>query len=98
MGNYKHPGVLVTTEWVAKHIKEPKVILIEVDIDTSGYEKGHIENAVGWNWQSQLQDNVRRDVPGRREFEELCARSGVSNDSTVVLYGDHSNWFAAYAF
>ena len=97
MGNYKHPGVLVTTEWVAKHFKDPQVVVIEVDINTSSYEKGHIENAVGWNWQSQLQDKTRRDLPDQHEFEELCAQSGVSNDSTVVLYGDHSNWFAANA-
>jgi thiosulfate/3-mercaptopyruvate sulfurtransferase len=98
MGDYKHPEVLVTTDWVSQHLNDPKVRLIEVDVDTTAYEKGHIENAIGWNWQSQLQDNVRRDLLGQREFEELCSRSGVSNDSTVVLYGDNNNWFAAYAF
>jgi thiosulfate/3-mercaptopyruvate sulfurtransferase len=97
MGDYKHPEVLVTTDWVSQHIDDPKVRLIEVDVDTSAYDKGHIKNAVGWNWQSQLQDNVRRDLLGQREFEELCGKSGVSNDSTVVLYGDNNNWFAAYA-
>jgi len=97
MGDYKHPEVLVTTDWVAKHVDDPKIRLIEVDVDTSAYDKGHIKSAVGWNWQSQLQDNVRRDLLGQREFEELCGKSGISNDSTVVLYGDNNNWFAAYA-
>jgi thiosulfate/3-mercaptopyruvate sulfurtransferase len=97
MGDYKHPEVLVTTDWVSQHLNDPKVRLIEVDVDTSAYDKGHIENAIGWNWQSQLQDNVRRDLLGQREFEELCSKSGISNDSTIVLYGDNNNWFAAYA-
>lgn len=97
MSDYKHPEILVTTEWVARHFDDPKVRLIEVDVDTSAYDRAHIKNAVGWNWQSQLQDNVRRDLLGRREFDELCGRSGISNDSTVVLYGDNNNWFAAYA-
>lgn len=98
MGDYKHPEVLVTTDWVAQHSDDPKVRVVEVDVDTTAYEKGHIKNAAGWNWQSQLQDNVRRDLLGQREFEELCSKSGISNDSTVVLYGDNNNWFAAYAF
>ena len=97
MGDYKHPEVLVTTDWVAQHLADPKVRLIEVDVDTSAYDKEHIKNAVGWNWQSQLQDNVRRDVLGQGEFEELCGQSGILNDSTVILYGDNNNWFAAYA-
>lgn len=97
MADYKHPEVLVTTDWVSQHTHDPKVRLVEVDVDTSAYDKGHIENAAGWNWQSQLQDNVRRDLLGQREFEELCGKSGISNDSTVVLYGDNNNWFAAYA-
>ena len=97
MGNYKHPEVLVTTDWVSEHLNDLKVRLLEVDVDTSSYDKGHIQNAVGWNWQSQLQDNVRRDLLGQRQFEELCGKSGISNDTTVILYGDNNNWFAAYA-
>lgn len=97
MGDYKHPEVLVTTDWVSQHLNDPKVRLIEVDVDTSAYDKGHIANSVGWNWQSQLQDNVRRDLLSQHEFEALCAKSGISNDSTVILYGDNNNWFAAYA-
>src|SRR5438094_3181111 len=96
MANYKHPEVLVSTDWVAQHASEPQVRLVELDVDTSSYDKGHIQNAVGWNWQSQLQDNVRRDLLGPKQFEELCSQSGIANDTTVVLYGDNNNWFAAY--
>ena len=98
MGNYKRPEALVSTDWVSDHLSDPKVRLVEVDVDTSSYEKGHIQNAVAWNWQTQLQDNVRRDLLGQKQFEELCSKSGISNDTTVVLYGDNNNWFAAYAF
>jgi len=97
MSDYKHPEVLVSTDWVANHTDDPKVRLVEVDVDTSAYEKGHIKNAAGWNWTSQLQDNVRRDLLGQHEFEELLSASGISPDTTVVLYGDNNNWFAAYA-
>ncbi len=97
MGDYKHPEVLVSTEWVAEHADDPKVRLVEVDLDTTAYDKGHIKNAVGWNWQTQLQDNVRRDLLGKQQLEKLASDSGISNDSTVVLYGDNNNWFAAYA-
>jgi len=97
MGEYKHPEVLVSTEWVAAHTDDPNVRLVEVDVDTSAYEKGHIRNAVGWNWTSQLQDNVRRDLLGQRAFEDLATKSGITPDITVVLYGDNNNWFAAYA-
>ena len=97
MGDYKHPEVLVSTDWVAQHASDPKVRIIEVDVDTSAYEKGHIAGAAGWNWQTQLQDNVRRDLLGQRTLEDLLSKSGISNDTTVVLYGDNNNWFAAYA-
>ncbi|MCL5670154.1 MAG: sulfurtransferase [Acidobacteria bacterium] len=97
MTEYKHPEVLVTTDWIAQHTDDPKVRLVEVDVDTTAYEKGHIKNAVGWNWTSQLQDNVRRDLLGERQFEELCGHSGITNETTIVLYGDNNNWFAAYA-
>ena len=97
MGDYKHPEVLVSTDWVAQHLNDSKVRLVEVDVDTSAYEKGHIKNAVGWNWTTQLQDNVRRDLLGQRQFEELLSSSGVGNDTIVVFYGDNNNWFAAYA-
>ncbi len=97
MADYKHPEILVSTDWVAQHAADPEVRLVEVDVDTSSYDKGHIKNAVGWNWQTQLQDNVRRDLLGQKQFEDLCSKSGISNNLTVVLYGDNNNWFAAYA-
>ncbi len=98
MTDYKHPEVLVSTDWVAQHTDDPKVRLVEVDLDTSAYQKGHIKNAAGWNWTTQLNDNVRRDIPNARQFEELCNSAGTSNDPTLVLYGDNNNWFAGFAF
>lgn len=98
MAEYAHPEVLVSSEWVAGHLNDPKIRLVEVDVDTSAYDQGHIAGAVGWNWQTQLQDGLRRDLLDKPAWEELLGRSGVSNDTTVVLYGDNNNWFAAYAF
>jgi len=98
MADYKHPEVLVTTEWAAAHANDPKIRLVEVDVDSSAYDQGHIAGAVGWNWQSQLQDNVRRDLIDKAALEKLLSESGISNDTTVLLYGDNNNWFAAYAF
>jgi thiosulfate/3-mercaptopyruvate sulfurtransferase len=98
MSEYAHPEVLVSTEWVASHGNDPKIRLVEVDVDTSAYDQGHIAGAVGWNWQTQLQDGVRRDLITKEALEDLLSRSGVSNDTTVILYGDNNNWFAAYAF
>jgi thiosulfate/3-mercaptopyruvate sulfurtransferase len=97
MGNYSHPEVLVSTDWVAQHLNDPKVRLVEVDVDTSQYDQGHIQNAVAWNWQSQLCDNVRRDLLTKSDLEKLLGSSGIGNDTTVILYGDNNNWFAAYA-
>jgi thiosulfate/3-mercaptopyruvate sulfurtransferase len=98
MAEYKHPEVLVSTEWAAEHLNDRKVRFVEVDVDTSAYDQGHIPGAVGWNWQSQLQDNVRRDLIDKPTLEALLGQSGISNDTTVILYGDNNNWFAAYAF
>ena len=98
MTDYKHPEVLASTDWVAAHLDDPKVRLVEVDVDTSSYDKGHIKNATGWNWATQLNDRLRRDIPNQKMFEELCSASGIANDHTVILYGDHHNWFAAFAF
>jgi len=98
MSDYKHPEVLVTTEWAAEHLNDPKVRFVEVDVDTSAYDQGHIAGAVGWNWQTQLQDNVRRDLIEKAALEKLLSDSGISNDATIILYGDNNNWFAAYAF
>lgn len=90
--------VLVSTEWVANNLSDSKVKLIEVDVDTTAYDEGHVEGAVGFNWTSQLQDQLRRDIAGKGDIEKLLSEAGVSNDDTVVLYGDNNNWFAAYAF
>jgi len=98
MAEYAHPEMLVSTEWIEEHLKDSDNLrLVEVDVDTSLYEQGHIPGAVGWNWQSQLQDQVRRDVLNQDDFEQLMSKSGISKDSTVILYGDNNNWFAAYA-
>jgi thiosulfate/3-mercaptopyruvate sulfurtransferase len=97
MSEYAHPEVLVSTQWVADYLSDPKVRLIEVDVDTTAYDQGHIAGAVGFNWQTQLQDNVRRDLIDKPTLEKLLGQSGVSNDTTVVLYGDNNNWFASYA-
>jgi len=98
MSDYRHPEVLVSTAWAADHLNDPNVRLVEVDVDTSSFELGHIPGAVGWNWQTQLQDLVRRDLIDKSTLEALLSQSGISNDTTVVLYGDNNNWFAAYAF
>ncbi|MEO6910112.1 MAG: sulfurtransferase [Edaphobacter sp.] len=97
MSDYKHPEVLVSTEWAAEHLNDPKIRLVEVDVDTTSYAEGHIPGAVGWNWQTQLQDNVRRDLIEKSALEDLLGKSGISNDTTILLYGDNNNWFAAYA-
>jgi len=97
MSEYAHPEVLVSTQWVADHASDPNVRLVEVDVDTTAYDQGHIAGAVGWNWQSQLQDNIRRDLIDKAAFERLLGHSGISADTTVILYGDNNNWFASYA-
>jgi len=98
MTTYAHPEVLVTTSWLAGHLHDPKLRLVEVDVDTSAYDQGHIPGAIAWNWTRQLADQVRRDILSQAEFESLLANSGISNDATLVLYGDNNNWFAAWAF
>jgi len=98
MTEYARPETLVSTDWVAEHREDDGVRLVEVDVDTSAYDEGHIPGAVGFNWQSQLQDPTVRDIPDQEDFEELCSRAGISDDTTVVFYGDNNNWFAAYAF
>jgi thiosulfate/3-mercaptopyruvate sulfurtransferase len=97
-GNYANPEALVSTEWVAAHLDDPNVRLVEVDVDTTAYEQGHIRNAVGWNWQKQLGDPIRRDIPSKEAWEELLSASGIGNDTKIVFYGDNNNWFAAFAY
>lgn len=89
---------LVSTQWVEEHLDDPKVVLIEVDEDTTAYDKGHIKGAIKLDWTTDLQDQVRRDFVNKAQFEALLSDRGVGNDDTVVLYGGNNNWFAAYAY
>lgn len=98
MSEYKHPEVLVSTDWAAQNLNSPNTRFVEVDVDTTAYDQGHLPGAVGWNWQTQLQDGIRRDLIDKATLEKLLGASGISNDTTVILYGDNNNWFAAYAF
>lgn len=98
MATYAHPETLVETDWVAAHASDPNVRVVEVDVDTSAYEQGHVPGAIAWNWTTQLCDTVRRDIIPKDQFERLMAESGVGNGTTVILYGDNNNWFAAWAF
>ncbi len=90
--------VLVDADWVEAHGSDPGVVLVEVDEDTSAYNKGHIRNAVKIDWKADLQDPVRRDFVDKAGFEALLSGRGISSDDTVVLYGGNNNWFAAYAY
>jgi thiosulfate/3-mercaptopyruvate sulfurtransferase len=98
MSNYANPEVLVSTDWVAQHKTDPKVVIVEVDVDTKAYDEGHVPGALGWNWQTQLCDTVQRDIIPQDEVEKLMRASGISSETTLVLYGDNNNWFAAWAF
>src|SRR5579875_1054987 len=89
---------LVDADWVQAHAGDPGVVLVEVDEDTSAYDKGHIRHAVKIDWKKDLQDPVRRDFVDRAGFEALMSAKGIANDDTVVLYGGNNNWFAAYAY
>jgi thiosulfate/3-mercaptopyruvate sulfurtransferase len=97
-GSYARPDTLVSTGWVADHLNDPKIRIVEVDVDTSAYQQGHICCAVGWNWNTQLCDTQVRDIIPRDKLEALLGASGIGNDTTVILYGDNNNWFAAWAF
>ncbi len=90
--------VLVDADWVEAHLDDPTVVLVEVDEDTSAYDKNHIRGAVRIDWKDDLQDSVRRDFVTKAQFEALLSRKGISNDDTVVLYGGNNNWFASYAY
>jgi thiosulfate/3-mercaptopyruvate sulfurtransferase len=98
MSKYANPDVLVTTEWVANHLNDANLRFVEIDVDTSAYDQGHIPGAVGWNWQTQLQDTLRRDLADQRSFSQLAGSAGITPDTTVILYGDNNNWFAAWGF
>ncbi|MHB1908486.1 MAG: sulfurtransferase [Nitrososphaerales archaeon] len=97
--SYAHPEVLVDTDWVLAHNGDPKVRIVEVDYDpTTNYNQAHIPRSVLFDWKKDINDPLRRDILSREQLEELFSRSGISNDTTLALYGDFNNWFAAFAF
>ena len=97
-GTTSASDVLVSTDWVAQHARDAGVRIVEVDVDTTAYGQGHVPGAIGWNWSTELCDTLVRDIIPKAKFEALMSRSGIANDTTVVLYGDNNNWFAAWAF
>lgn len=90
--------VLVDAAWARAHLADPAVRFVEVDVDTTVYGEGHLPGAVGWDWTSQLADDLRRDIASREDFSRLLSGSGIGPQTTVVLYGDNHNWFAAWAY
>jgi thiosulfate/3-mercaptopyruvate sulfurtransferase len=98
MNSYAHPAVLVETDWVKENLDKPGIKLVEIDVDTNAYDAGHIRGAVGFNWRTELQDQVRRDIIDQEAFEKLVGGAGISPRDTVILYGDNNNWFAANGF
>ena len=96
---YAHPEVLVDTQWVEEHVKDSKVRIAEVDYDPkANYQLGHVPGAVLFDWRQDINDPVSRNVLNKQACEDLLQRAGVNNDTTLVLYGDFNNWFAAFAF
>ena len=92
------PDVLVSTDWVAQHRNDTSLRIVEVDVDTAAYDQGHVPGAIGWNWSTELCDTVVRDIVPKAKLENLLAMSGITPQTTIVLYGDNNNWFAAWAF
>jgi thiosulfate/3-mercaptopyruvate sulfurtransferase len=97
MADYARPDSLVSTEWVGENLDNDKMRLIEVDVDTAAYDTGHIPGAVGWNWKSDLETQLTRNIADKEGIEDLLSSAGVDKKTTIVLYGDNNNWFAAYA-
>ncbi len=97
MAEYAHPEALVSTDWVAQHAADPDVKVVEVDVDTKAYDEGHVPGALAWAWNTQLCDTLRRDILSKEQFEALMSSSGVTPETTLVIYGDNNNWFAAWA-
>ena len=95
---YAHPEVLVSTDWVAEHLEDPNVRVVESDEDVLLYDMGHIPGAINLDWHTDLQDQVKRDFLDRAGFEELMRKNGIGNDTTVVFYGDRNNWYATYTY
>ncbi len=98
MSDYANPDVLVSTSWVADHINDPNVRVVESDEDILLYDTGHVPQAVKIDWQTDLQDALVRDYVSKERFEQILSEKGINNDTTVVFYGDKSNWWACYAF
>ena len=98
MADYAKPEVLVSTDWLEDHLDDPNVRIIEVDEDTASYDKGHVRNALKWDWSTDLHTEVGRDFQDQAGFSRLLSEAGVGPDTTVVLYGGNNNWFAAYAY
>jgi thiosulfate/3-mercaptopyruvate sulfurtransferase len=98
MTGYANPDALVDTGWLADHLDDRAVRIIDVDEDTTAYEKGHIPGAIGWHWFNDLHDPLRRDFIDQAGLTELLRKGGVNRDTTVVLYSGNNNWFAAYAY
>jgi thiosulfate/3-mercaptopyruvate sulfurtransferase len=98
MGEYANPSALVETEWLEDHLGDPDIRLIEVDEDTTAYEKGHISGAVSWNWNTDLHATLGRDYIDQDGLSRLLGRAGATADTTLILYGGNNNWFAAYAY
>ena len=95
---YAKDDVLVSADWAKARLDDPSIRFVEVDVDTTAYDQSHIPGAVGWNWTSQLSDGVRRDIATQASFSALLSKSGIGPDTTIVLYGDNNNWFAAWAY
>jgi len=98
MTEYAAGNALVSPEWAQRHLNDPGVRFVEVDVDTAAYEQSHLPGAVGWNWTSQLSDGIRRDITSREDLAKLLSESGIGADTHIVLYGDNNNWFAAWAY
>jgi thiosulfate/3-mercaptopyruvate sulfurtransferase len=96
--DYANESALVDADWAQQHIDDQNVRFVEVDVDTTAYEQSHITGAVGWNWTSQLADGVRRDIASKEDLGVLLSKSGIGPNTTIVLYGDNNNWFAAWAY
>ena len=89
---------LVDAEWAKAHLEDTAIRFVEVDVDTTAYDQSHLPGAVAWNWTSQLSDGIRRDIASREDFSALLSASGIGPDTTIILYGDNNNWFAAWAY
>lgn len=98
MPSYANPNAVVETKWAAEHLHDQHIRILEVSVDATAFDQGHIPGAVALNWFRDLEEHPVRDIASRQKIERLLGQAGVSNDTTVLLYGDNNNWFAAYAY